>query len=207
MAKKNSEDVKAERSKRAQDETEHREEAQEKVREARQIRREAQDEQVKAARDRQIDLAEAAEDDDEDRPKPKMLDGKPGSGSGLKPGDWFAPKSNPGAAAQVPTRPLQPESLQSHGKGIIYDKDLDNPPYGDDDPEAVDASPSGSRPSAVDKDAELKKANKATSRFKQNDPDNPTVGARGKDATASPNPIGSGTGRRPAGGSDSGDEA
>ena len=86
---------------------------------------------------------------------------------------------------------MQPESLQSHGKGIIYDKDLDNPPYDTGDPEETDAGPSGSVADVVDKNAEVEKAQKATPRAKQADPDNPAIGARGrKDATASPNPIG-----------------
>lgn len=136
--------------------------------------------------------------------------GKPGSGAGLKPGDWFAPSSNPGAAAQVPDQPLQPESLQSHGKGIIFDKDLSNPPYDTGDPLETDAGPSGTHShSTVDKDAERKKADKATSRSRMSDPDNPTDHARGKkDATASPNPIGTTGGKKNsrAGGSNSGTE-
>ena len=56
-------------------------------------------------------------------------------------------------------------------------------------------------------DAERKKADRATSRSKQSDPDNPTLGAGGRaDATASPNPIGShhGSKNAVAGGSNPG---
>lgn len=187
------------------------EKAAEPIRKARQVRDEALNEQKKEETDRALKAAEAMEKADaEKQPKPKLLDGKPGSGAGLKPGDWFAPKSNPGAAAQVPSQPLQPESLQSHGKGILYDKDLDNGAFAANvDPEVVDAGPFG----LTDEDqteAERDKAERATSRFKQVDPDNPTMGAGGRrDATGSPRPMGSHRTSKNAvpGGSNSGHEA
>jgi hypothetical protein len=185
------EEARETRSARAQEEHEEAVERSAPAREARQVRNDALREQMNAARQRELDAAAQAEEE-EDEKDVALLDEKPGSGSGLKPGDYFAPTSNPGAAARVPVQPLQPESLQSHGKGIVFDKDLDNPPYGTDDPEAVDAGPSGSNPRFVDKEAEVEKAEKATSRYKTSDPDNPAIGRGGKkDATASPNPIGS----------------
>lgn len=194
MAKKKSkEEVREARSNRSQADAAEQAKRSAPARKARDIRNTHLKESIKADRERQIDLA-ADRDEQETKKasKPTVLDGKPGSGAGLKPGDWFAPKSNPGAAAQVLSQPLQPESLQSHGKGILYDKDIDNPPYDTGDPEETDEGPSGSQGHVVDKDAERKKAEKATPRFKQADPDNPAVGARGKkDATASPNAIGS----------------
>lgn len=63
---------------------------------------------------------------------------------GAKPGDVIVPRSNPGAAARIPAKPLQPESLQSHGEGILYDKDTANPPYNVENAEEVDEGPSGS---------------------------------------------------------------
>jgi len=196
MAKKASKETVAEaRSKRTRATAEEETKRSAPARKARDIRNQHLKDQVKQERERQVDLA--VEDDErgakaKGSAKATLLDGKPGSGAGLKPGDWFAPKSNPGAAARVPSQPLQPESMQSHGKGILYDKDLDNPPYDTGDPEETDEGPSGSVGHVVDKDAERKKAEKATARFKQSDPDNPAIGARGKkDATASPNPIGS----------------
>lgn len=174
--------------------------ARDEVREdRRQARRKALDEQV-------AKLEEQATGDVPEEDEITFHDGKPGSGAGLKPGDWHAPRSNPGAAARVPSQPLQPESLQSHGLGLLHDKDLDNPPFDTDDPEAVDEGPSGTSP-VMDKEAERKKADKASGRFKQLDPDNPTIGAGGrKDATASPNPIGSRTASKAdvAGGSNPG---
>ena len=206
MPRKTKEEITKAKAERSANETRTAKERNKPLEEARETRAARREEQVQEERQRQVD--KAAEEDEADArqsKKPTMLDGKPGAGSGLKPGDMFAPKSNPGAAARVPDQPLQPESLQSHGKGIIYDKDLDNPPYGAGDPEAVDEGPSGSL-TTEQKKAERDKAEKATSRFKQHDPDNPTMGAGGrKDATASPSPIGS----RPtksdrAGGSNSG---
>lgn len=147
--------------------------------------------------------------------KVHLLDStKVASGAGLKPGDLFAPKSNPGAAARVPSQPLQPESMQSHGKGILFDKDLDNPPYNEGDPEYVDQGPSGSGSPTndifsrgVDKEAEQRKAESLSSEGRQYDPDNTTVAAGGKkDPTASPHPIGTGAGSKTntPGGSNSG---
>lgn len=194
MAKKPSkEQVRETRAARAQEASDKAQKASAPARKARDIRNDTRKEEIKKERQKQIDLA--AEEEESAKPKTAravtLLDGKPGSGSGLKPGDHFAPKSNPGAAARVPTQPLQPESLQSHGKGILHDKDIDNPPYDTGDPEETDASPAGSVEGPVDKKAEREKAEKATPKFKQNDPDNPAIGARGKkDATASPNPIG-----------------
>lgn len=98
----------------------------------------------KVAADEQV-AAEAAVNAEKDTKKKVFLhDGKPGSGAGLKPGDWHAPASNPGAAARVLDHPMQPESAQSHGMGIIYDKDLANPPYDQGDPKKTDEGPSGS---------------------------------------------------------------
>lgn len=198
------------------------------VRKARAVRNDHMKDVTKKARERQVDRFAAEEEDapgfeTDEKGKVKgsnkksltLHDGKPGSGAGLKPGDWHAPASNPGAAAQVPSQPLQPESLQSHGKGILYDKDLDNPPYDSGDPQLVDEGPSGSgSPSnahahsrSIDKTAEQHKAAKATPRSKQADPDNPAIGRGGKkDATASPNPIGSAHASKNsvAGGSNSG---
>jgi hypothetical protein len=215
MAKKQSkEQVRETRVKRTADADEKRAAADAPVRRARQIRNDHMKDEIKKSRERLVDRFAAQEDEDEkgfetdDKGKVKgggkksltLHDGKPGSGAGLKPGDWHAPASNPGAAARVPSQPLQPESLQSHGKGILYDKDLDNPPYDSGDPALVDEGPSGSgSPSnahahsrSIDKAAERKKAEKATPRSKQADPDNPAIGRGGKkDATASPNPIGS----------------
>lgn len=178
--------------------------------EARSVRDEVREDRKKARKaelDEQVEkLEKELEENVPDEGDVTLHDGKPGSGAGLKPGDWHAPKSNPGAAARVPSQPLQPESLQSHGLGILHDKDLDNPPYDVDDPEAVDESPSGTPP-VVDKKAERKKAEKASAKFKQLDPDNPTIGGGGrKDATASPNRIGSRTASKAdvAGGSNSG---
>lgn len=114
---------------------------------------EAREIQFQARRDEEAERAEAAIKEaqakaeaaaEEDHPEPTLHDGKVGSGAGLKPGDWHAPASNPGAAAQVPSAPLQPESMQSHGQGILYDKDLCNPPYDLGDPLEVDAPPTGS---------------------------------------------------------------
>lgn len=211
MAKKSKEEARSARAKRSAAANEDAAKKSAPARKARDIRNSHRQEQVKSARERQIDLAAKAEEDDTKKAsKPHLLDGKPGSGAGLKPGDWFAPKSNPGAAAQVPNQPLQPESLQSHGKGIVYDKDLDNPPYDVGDPEETDAGPSGAVEGPIDKAAERKKAEKATARFKQSDPDNPTIGARGrKDATASPAPIGTRNASKNAvaGGSNSGIDA
>jgi hypothetical protein len=176
------------------------------VHKARAARKEALDADTKARREKMIDQY-ASKEDDGDNESITTHDGKPGSGAGLKPGMLHAPASNPGAAARVPSQPLQPESLQSHGHGILFDKDLDNPPYDAADPAEVDAAPSGSNPEAVDKEAEVEKAEAASPAFKQHDPDNPTWGAGGrKDATASPNPIGSRTRSKNnvAGGSNSG---
>lgn len=195
MAKqKHKSDVTAARHERAKAVGDELNEKSAPARQARDERNEALQKQQLEQREKEIDLAEKEDEGSSKRKleKPTLLDGKPGSGSGLKPGDWFAPKSNPGAAARVPMQALQPESLQSHGKGILGDKDLDNPPYDTGDPAEVDASPAGSRPEMVDKEAETKKADRATADFKTKDPDNPTVGAGGKkDATASPEPIGS----------------
>lgn len=189
---------------------------------ARRERGESLHDEVRKKADAAIDLADETEIDDDDPDGPietsedgspiahrgvVFLDGKPGSGAGLKPGSRFAPASNPGAAARVPNQPLQPESLQSHGKGILHDKDLDNGAYtGGVDPAEVDAGPSGSHPDVVDKEAERTKADRATARSKQLDPDNPTRAYKGKDATASPKPIGTHhTGKNSvAGGSNSG---
>ena len=187
-------DVKEERAERARAAAEKRAKDNEKVVEARKTRKEHLAEVSKKESQRVVAAAEKdAEAIEEEKAGAKVheLSGKPGSGAGLKPGDWFAPASNPGAAARVPSQPLQPESLQSHGKGIIYDKDLENPPYDAGDPMEVDAPPSGILPS-IDKAAEVEKQEKMSSRAKLADPDNPTVMAGGKpDATASPNPIGS----------------
>lgn len=196
MAKRSTkEETRSARAKRTSADTDEAEKNNAPARKARDIRNEALREEIKAQRLAAVDLAADEEDEKSSKRgagKPHLLDGKPGSGAGLKPGDLFAPKSNPGAAARVPMQPLQPESLQSHGKGILFDKDLDNPPYDTGDPEETDAAPAGSVEGVVDKDAERKKAEKATPHSKQSDPDNPAVGARGKkDATASPNPIGS----------------
>lgn len=221
MAKKQSkEQVREARHARAQEDHEARQKANAPVQKARDIRNTAMRKDAQDRRQAEVDLMTEAEGKDEKRKaeKPHLLDGKPGSGAGLKPGDMFAPKSNPGAAARVPMQPLQPESLQSHGKGILFDKDLDNPPYDAGDPELVDEGPSGSgSPSnahahsrSIDKKAEREKAEKATARSKQLDPDNPTraVGGR-KDATASPDPIGSRRSSKNdlAGGSNSGTDA
>lgn len=211
MAKAKSKDeVREARGKRRQEQTAEAKKANKPADEARKVRNAARDERVKEERQKEIDRMVAAEEDSDKKSKGKVhtLKDKPGSGAGLKPGDLYAPSSNPGAAARVPDQPLQPESMQSHGKGIIYDKDLDNPPYDVGDPEEVDAPPSGSTP-RIDKEAERKKAEKMTPRAKQHDPDNPTLGAGGrKDATASPNPIGSSnqSKNRTAGGSNSGIE-
>lgn len=208
MAKRKSkEEVRQTRAARASADHEERAEASAPVRKAREIRKEAIDKATKEGREKQVDLMAEEKDDKKEKEKVTLHDGKPGSGAGLRPGMLHAPKSNPGAAARVPSQPLQPESLQSHGLGILYDKDLDNPPYDTGDPLETDEGPSGSNPGVVDKDAERKKAEKASPRFKQVDPDNPTIGAGGrKDATASPNPIGSRTKSKNsvAGGSNSG---
>jgi hypothetical protein len=143
----------------------------------------------------QHQIAVEAQEAEEDPKRRKVHlhegQGAPTEGVGLKPGDWHAPASNPGAAARVPDQPLQPESMQSHGKGILFDKDLSNPPYDTGDPLATDASPAGSRsPSntgvggGVDKETERKRLD-SPARAKELDPDNPT-----QDATASPNPAG-----------------
>lgn len=207
--KASKEQTRAARSARAQETAEAATKRSEPARKARDVRNESLREEVKKKRLAEIDLA--AEDESKARKaeKPVLLDGKPGSGAGLKPGDLFAPRSNPGAAARVPNQPLQPESLQSHGKGLLFDKDLDNPPYDTGDPEETDAGPSGSVEGPVDKKAERQKADKATVRSKQSDPDNPAIGRGGKkDATASPNPIGSRPGSKNAlaGGSNPGIE-
>lgn len=214
MAKKKSkEEVTEARSKRTKAAADERVKQSAPARKARQIRNEHLKEQIKNERMRQVDLhAEEEEKSAKAKTagKPTMLDGKPGSGAGLKPGDLYAPKSNPGAAARVPSQPLQPESMQSHGKGLIYDKDLDNPPYDTGDPVETDEGPSGSVADVVDKKAERQKAEKATPRFKQVDPDNPAIGRGGKkDATASPNPIGTrhSSKNAVAGGSNSGIDA
>lgn len=166
---------------------------------AREERDEAVRELMDKEHEKEVELAEAlSEVEEESKGKVHKLSAKPGSAAGLKPGDWFAPSSNPGAAAMVPTQPLQPESLQSHGKGILADKDLDNPPYNVGDPLHTDEGPSGSgSPSnlragkRVDKAAERKKAEGQTSRARTMDPDNPTMTGSGKpDPTASPLPIG-----------------
>lgn len=213
MAKKaTKEAVHEARSKRTQAASAAAEKRNAPARKARDIRNEHLRGEIKKSRERLVDLH--AEDDEDTKTKkserPTLLDGKPGSGAGLKPGDLYAPKSNPGAAARVPSQPLQPESMQSHGKGLLYDKDLDNPPYDTGDPEETDAGPSGSVEGPVDKEAERKKAEKASPRFKQSDPDNPAIGRGGKkDATASPNPIGSRHSSKNAvsGGSNSGIDA
>lgn len=162
------------------------------ARSARETRNEYLRKEQEESRQAAIDEAADAEESSKKKAnKVHLLDGKPGSGSGLKPGDLFAPKSNPGAAAAVPSQPLQPESMQSHGKGILYDKDIDNPPYDTGDPLVTDEGPSGTRGEEATR-AEAKKAEKASSKFKTQDPDNPTIGVGGKgDATASPLPIGS----------------
>lgn len=158
-----------------------------------------------AEEEREARLAAAEEETEAEEPKKvHKLTGKPGSGAGLRPGDWIAPSSNPGAAARIPTQPLQPEALQSHGKGILHDKDLDNPPYDLGDPVVTDEGPSGSgSPSnlsharTVDKAAERKKAESLSPRGRSLDPDNSTVGAGGVgDATASPKPIGTRGGKK-----------
>lgn len=161
------------------------------ARKARDIRNEAMKKNEIARRERILARASEEDEDAKKAAKPTLLDGKPSAGAGLKPGDFFAPKSNPGAAARVPDQPLSPDSKQSHGKGILYDKDLDNGAFASGDPEEIDAAPSGSNPKVVDKAAEVKKAEKATGRSRMADPDNPTLGYKGGDATASPNPIGS----------------
>lgn len=195
MAKRaTKEETRSVRAKRASADVEAATKANAPARKARDVRNDALRDEIKKQRLAQVDLAAEEEDKETKKAasKPHLLDGKPGSGAGLKPGDLFAPKSNPGAAARVPMQPLQPESLQSHGKGLLFDKDLDNPPYDTGNPAETDAAPAGSVEGRVDKDAERKKAEKATARSKQSDPDNPAIGARGrKDATASPNPIGS----------------
>ena len=198
------------RAARGQEEIENAADAQEASAEARSIRDEAR----KGDEADPLEEARRIRDEEEEaeakQPKPKLLDAKkPGSGAGLKPGDLFAPASNPGAAARVPSQPLQPESMQSHGKGIVFDKDLDNGAYAGQDPYEVDAAPSGSNPRTVNKALEVEKANTMTARAKTLDPDNPAVGARGKDATASPNPIGTRSRSRAdvAGGSNSGSQA
>lgn len=202
MAKRKSkEQVAEDRSKRQQAQVKEEYEASAPVREARQVRNDYVREQAKqrslAALDQSVNEADP---EFKKSQKPHLLESaKPGSGAGLKPGDWFAPKSNPGAAARVPSQPLQPETLQSHGKGIIFDKDLDNPPYDAGDPVETDEAPSGtgsrtnarSQDRGVDKEAEREKAEKATPRSKMTDPDVRARGRRGKDATASPEPIGS----------------
>jgi hypothetical protein len=181
----------AERAERSKENSAKAHKANEPMKKAREVRKETLDAQAK--------------EEPKKAEKPHMLDGKPGSGSGLKPGDLFAPKSNPGAAARVPSQPLQPESLQSHGLGILYDKDLDNPPFDTGDPEVTDRGPFGIKDEEAT-DEEARKAENATSRSKQHDPDNPAIGARGlKDATASPNRIGSKSRKSDtAGGSNSG---
>lgn len=224
MAKKQSKEaVKEARGKRAHEEGERAHKASEPAREARDIRNESIKEEAKARRMAQIDLMAEEEESGRKRisagqGKVTLHDGKPGSGAGLRPGQLHAPKSNPGAAAAVPNQPLQPESLQSHGLGILYDKDLDNPPYDVGDPEATDEGPSGSGSASnahahsrtIDKQLERKKAEKATPRSKQLDPDNPAIGRGGKkDATASPEPIGTRNGSKnaQAGGSNPGTDA
>lgn len=194
MAKKLSkEQVRETRETRSQERAAEATKANAPARQAVEVRNDALKEHIRTSREEELD---AVVEDDKRRAgpqdkKPFLLDGKPGSGAGLKPGDLFAPKSNPGAAARVPMQPLQPESLQSHGLGILYDKDLDNPPYNTGDPLVTDEGPSGVMDEEQSK-AEAKKAEKATSRSKTLDPDNPTIDGRGRgDATASPNPIGS----------------
>lgn len=199
MAKRQTkEHVKETRSKRAKQTAEEATKANVPAQKARDLRNTANRE---AAEKRHEEEVEAMERETESKAKTvkakAVVVGKPGSGAGLKPGDYFAPATNPGAAAMVPTQPLQPESKQSHGKGILYDKDLDNPPYDVGDPLKTDEGPSGTgSPSntgdgkGVDKAAERKKAERATPRSKQLDPDNPTRGRTGRDATASPKPIG-----------------
>jgi hypothetical protein len=196
----------AERAERSKENSAKAHKANEPMKKAREVRKETLDAQAKEEREAEINRGV---EDEKAQPKkaekPHMLDGKPGSGSGLKPGDLFAPKSNPGAAARVPSQPLQPESLQSHGLGILYDKDLDNPPFDTGDPEVTDRGPFGIKDEEAT-DEEARKAENATSRSKQHDPDNPAIGARGlKDATASPNRIGSKSRKSDtAGGSNSG---
>lgn len=229
MAKKTSEQVHEDRTTRSQQAAADRHERNAPAREAREVRNQALRDQEVEKRRRQIDLTAKEEEVDgafETDEKGKVTgkskkeltlhDGKPGSGAGLKPGDWHAPASNPGAAARVPTQPLQPETLQSHNLGILYDKDIDNPPYDTGNPLETDAAPSGSgSPSntgtgrGVDKKAEREKAEKISAKGKQSDPDNPAIGAGGrKDATASPNPIGSHriSKSHVSGGSNSGEE-
>lgn len=201
--------TRASRANRAQEEGEAAAEASEPARRARDIRNDALKEQEKERRQAVLDQANESEERSKKAAKPHLLDGKPGSGAGLRPGDFFAPKTNPGAAAMVPTQPLSPDSLQSHGKGILYDKDLDNGAFAAAaDPADIDAAPFGSNPDVVDKDAEVEKAEKATPKSRMADPDNPTIGYKGADATASPNPIG--TRRRSksdiSGGSNSGSD-
>src|SRR5687767_11735619 len=140
MAKKSKDQVAAERSERVKDRAEMAKETREKMETLREERKEAIKGQTEEQRERL--LRDAEDQEEEEQPDPYLLTGKPGSGAGLKPGDWFAPESNPGAAARVPAQPLQPESLQSHGKGILHDKDLENGPFnGVDDPEEIDAAP------------------------------------------------------------------
>lgn len=205
---KRSSDTAATRAARSQEESAAQQKKNAPARKARDIRNQALRDSEKQRRDEMLDAHVAEDAKAKKAEKPTLLDGKPGSGAGLKPGDLFAPKSNPGAAARVPMQPLSPDSKQSHGKGILYDKDLDNGAFAEGDPEAIDAAPSGSNPDVVDKDAEVKKAEKATARSRMTDPDNPTTGYKGGDATASPNPIG--THRRSksdiAGGSNSGSD-
>jgi hypothetical protein len=210
MAKKASkEQVREARAKRAADHADDTAEATATIEKARADRDEALTDEEDARREEELKAAEEDEDADEAQ-QVTLHDGKPGSGAGLKPGDWHAPASNPGAAARVPTQPLQPESLQSHGKGILHDKDLDNGAFASGgDPSVVDQGPFGT----VGEEATLReaeKADKATARFKQRDPDNPTIGGGGrKDATASPNPIGSSRRSKNAvpGGSNSGHQS
>lgn len=167
------------------------------------------EEQKKSARETQKEVAEKLREDEERRrhgedPEDEEVveiggEASDGLTEPIAPGTLVAPASNPGAAARVPARPLQPESLQSHGKGIISDKDTTNPPYNSKDPLHVDAGPSGSGSETntsggdVDKGAEREKAERQTSHDRATDPDNPTQGGEtgGKDATASPRPIGS----------------
>ena len=209
MAKKVSkEQTREERSKRSQRSTEEAAKKNKPAESARKVRNDYNRKEAEERHQREVDIMADAADADakvKKAEKPTLV-GRPGSGAGLKPGDVFAPSSNPGAAARVPSQPLQPESLQSHGKGILYDKDLDNPPYDTGDPEATDEGPSGSTPEQADKEAERKKAEKATPRSKQLDPDNPARGRSGRDATASPRPIGRHAKSRAdvAGGSNSG---
>lgn len=217
MAKKNrksAEQVKEERATRAQERSETAHEANQPAVEARDIRDAAITEQQEAEFEEQVKRAEESNKATASDKKKATVLSKPGSAAGLKPGDLIAPSSNPGAAARIPDQPLQPESLQSHGFGILYDKDLDNPPYNEGDPAETDRSPSGSgSPSNlgharhVNKDAEVKKAESLSSAGRMLDPDNPSfTGAGTKDATASPRPIGThraGKNNR-AGGSNSG---